>query len=142
MLQKSFLLAACLFLAAPARAQNAVLPDGPGKDTVQNTCSACHALTMITNSGHSKAQWDTVVHMMVNVGAQVPSGQFDQVVKYLAKNFPEKAVPPAQIVPGPVQVSFKEWDVPTPGSRPHDPMFAPDGMVWYTGQMANVLGRF
>src|SRR2546428_6641565 len=38
-------------------------------------------------------------------------------------------------------VSIKEWDVPTPHSRPHDPAVAPDGSLWYTGQMANKLGR-
>jgi virginiamycin B lyase len=38
-------------------------------------------------------------------------------------------------------VSIKEWDVPTPNSRPHDPAVAPDGSLWYTGQMANKLGR-
>jgi virginiamycin B lyase len=43
------------------------------------------------------------------------------------------AVPPA--------VSIKEWDVPTPKSRPHDPALAPDGSLWYTGQTANQLGR-
>ncbi|PYP84846.1 MAG: lyase [Candidatus Angelobacter sp. Gp1-AA117] len=43
------------------------------------------------------------------------------------------ALPPA--------VSIKEWDVPTPKSRPHDPALAPDGSLWYTGQMANKLGR-
>lgn len=143
MLQKpSLFFGAILLLALPASAQNATLPAGAEKATVENTCSACHALTMITNSGHSKDDWNTVVHMMVNVGAQLPQGQFDQVVDYLARNFPEKAVPPAVIVPGPVQISFKEWEVPTPGSRPHDPMYAPDGTVWYSGQMANVLGHF
>src|SRR5205809_3204409 len=38
-------------------------------------------------------------------------------------------------------VSIKEWDVPTPDSRPHDPEVAPDGALWYTGQLANKLGR-
>jgi len=38
-------------------------------------------------------------------------------------------------------VSIKEWDVPTPNSRPHDPAVGPDGALWYTGQMANKLGR-
>src|SRR5438874_3654568 len=38
-------------------------------------------------------------------------------------------------------VSIKEWDVPTPNSRPHDPAVAPDGALWYTGQLANKLGR-
>ena len=31
--------------------------------------------------------------------------------------------------------------MPTPKSRPHDPALAPDGSLWYTGQMANKLGR-
>ena len=142
MLQKSLLLTSILLvMLSPARAQNQALPDGPEKNTVQNACSACHALGMITNSGHNKAGWDTVVHMMVNVGAQVPADQFPQVVDYLAKNFPEKAAPSAKVIPGDVKVTFYELDVPTPGSRPHDPMYAPDGMVWYSGQMANVLGR-
>ena len=45
------------------------------------------------------------------------------------------------VIPGPANVSFKEWQVPTPGSRPHDPLAARDGSLWYTGQLANVLGR-
>ena len=129
-----------LLSATPSFAQQ--LPDGPEKSTIQTTCAACHALTMITRSGHTRPEWDTVVHMMINVGAQVPPGQLSSIVDYLAKNFPPKALPQAVIVPGAVQATIKEWDVPTPGSRPHDPMYAPDGMVWYTGQMANVLGRF
>src|ERR1700751_5397378 len=40
------------------------------------------------------------------------------------------------------KVAIKEWDVPTPHSRPHAPAVAPDGALWYTGQMANKLGRF
>lgn len=41
----------------------------------------------------------------------------------------------------PDDVVIREWDVPTPNSRPHDPAFAPDGSLWYTGQLANKLGR-
>jgi hypothetical protein len=39
------------------------------------------------------------------------------------------------------KVSIKEWEVPTPNSRPHDPTVAPDGSLWYTGQRTNKLGR-
>jgi streptogramin lyase len=39
------------------------------------------------------------------------------------------------------KVSFREYDVPTPNSRPHDPAVGPDGSLWYTGQLANKLGR-
>jgi virginiamycin B lyase len=40
-----------------------------------------------------------------------------------------------------LDVQIKEYDVPTPQSRPHDPAVAPDGSLWYTGQAANRLGR-
>jgi virginiamycin B lyase len=30
---------------------------------------------------------------------------------------------------------------PTPGSRPHGPLAAPDGTIWYTGHMGNLLGH-
>jgi virginiamycin B lyase len=40
-----------------------------------------------------------------------------------------------------LKVVIREWDVPTPDSRPHDPEVAPDGALWYTGQLANKLGR-
>ncbi len=39
------------------------------------------------------------------------------------------------------KVAIREWDVPTPRSRPHDREVAPDGALWYTGQLANKLGR-
>jgi len=39
-----------------------------------------------------------------------------------------------------LNVDIKEYTVPTPKSRPHDPALAPDGSLWYTGQAANKLG--
>lgn len=42
---------------------------------------------------------------------------------------------------GTLTVQIKEYEVPTPRSRPHDPATAPDGSLWYTGQGANKLGR-
>ena len=42
---------------------------------------------------------------------------------------------------GTLNVTIKEYEVPTPKSRPHDPARAPDGALWYTGQGANKLGR-
>ncbi len=40
-----------------------------------------------------------------------------------------------------VSVTIQEWDVPTPNSRPHDPAIGLDGSLWYTGMVANKLGR-
>src|SRR5439155_281714 len=49
--------------------------------------------------------------------------------------------PAGVVMRGPTEFSIKAWQLPTPGSRPHDPLAAADGSLWYTGQMANVLGR-
>ncbi len=125
---------------APAP-QQPRLPDGDGKDTVQAYCVQCHGLNQVVNAGHSAEQWQTVVNMMINDGAKLPRDQVAMVTAYLAKNFPPRASPSAVMIPGSVQVDIKEWEVPTPGSRPHDPLATPDGAIWYTGQMANVLGR-
>ena len=38
-------------------------------------------------------------------------------------------------------VTIKEWVVPTADSHPHDPLAAADGSIWWTGQLANLLGR-
>lgn len=143
------MLAAFLFAVQPAPSQEqgqnqrtVQLPDGSGKAIVQGACGACHSLGTVTNAGHDREEWETVMHMMVNVGANVPADQFAAVTDYLTKNFPEKPQPAAVLIPGSVDVSIKEWVVPTPGSRPHDPALGADGSIWYSGQMANVLGRF
>jgi virginiamycin B lyase len=130
-------------LALPVRGQNeTALPDGPGKEIVQAACVQCHALGFITRSqGYSREGWANTVAMMRNSGARLEPAQVDVVVDYLAKNFPEKAAPAAVALAGSASVTITEWTVPTPGSRPHDPLATADGMIWYTGHMANLLGR-
>ena len=41
-----------------------------------------------------------------------------------------------------VDVTIKEWLTPSKPPYPHDPVVAPDGSIWYTGQRANIVGRF
>ncbi len=41
-----------------------------------------------------------------------------------------------------LNVPIKEYSVPTPNSRPHDPAAGPDGTLWFTEQGANKIGRF
>jgi virginiamycin B lyase len=42
---------------------------------------------------------------------------------------------------GTLNVQIREYELPTPKSFPHDPAFAPDGSLWYTGQAVNKLGH-
>jgi virginiamycin B lyase len=114
------------------------LPDGPGKEIVETRCATCHSLGNIVNSGgYNREGWITLTKTMI----ALPDDQRATVADYLASHFPEKPRPAAVIVPGPAKVTFKEWLVPTLGSRPHDPLWMPDGTLWYTGQFANRLGR-
>jgi len=133
-------IAAVLLIAVSSWGQTN-LPAGTGKDLVEQNCLQCHEIQRVTNTGHTPAEWTTVVNMMINDGSPLPKDQVSVVADYLAKNFPPKPEPDAIIIPGDTKVSIQEWDVPTAGSRPHDPMAARDGSIWYTGQMANVLGR-
>ena len=135
----SVALMALLLCAPPAFSQE--LPDGPGKELAAANCNACHALLSRVGAGYTPEGWRTVLRMMINQGAQLPPDQVEPLREYLTRSFPEKPKPAGVMIPGPANVSFKEWQVPTPGSRPHDPLAARDGSLWYTGQLANVLGR-
>jgi virginiamycin B lyase len=79
--------------------------------------------------------------MKLNAQAPVKAEDWPTVLAYLIKSFPERQRPAAAIIPGPAQVNIKLWDVPTEGSRPHDPLASKDGAIWWTGQLANKLGR-
>jgi virginiamycin B lyase len=147
MTRKSLLpaLAASLLCSAfPAQAQQPQqqqdFPDGPGKPLFTSVCGGCHDINR-ARGGYSPEGWRTVVQMMINFEAPIPMDQVDTLTQYLIKSFPERPRPAAVIIDGPAQVSIKQWHVPTPGSRPHDPAAAKDGSVWYTGQLSNKLGR-
>jgi len=135
----SMVTSALLASALPALSQE--LPEGKGKEVVAGTCNTCHPLMARVGSGYTVKGWQTVMRMMTNQGAAVPADQATLIMQYLIKTFPEKGKPAGVVVAGPVKVAFKSWQAPTPGSRPHDPLAASDGSLWYTGQMANVLGR-
>src|ERR1700704_4374760 len=94
-----------LFSAAPARTQGRgqpiQLPEGPGKETVQTTCTGCHALNLIVNSGgYTRQGWQDLFGTMVGL----PNDRRGIVADYLAKNYPEQPRPPAVVIPGDVSV--------------------------------------
>src|SRR5712691_9543788 len=133
---------AVLVQAAPAQAQYTAKdwPDGAMKQRFTEVCGACHDINRV-RVGYTPQGWLTVVRMMQNVDTPVPAEEWGPMTEYLMKSFPERARPPALIVPGPVKARIFLWDVPTQGSRPHDPRAAKDGSIWWTGQLSNKLGR-
>jgi virginiamycin B lyase len=114
------------------------LPEGNGKAMVESSCSSCHALALITGSpGYTREGWQSLIATMVSV----PKDQSDTIAAYLATHFPVKPGREAVLVAGPASANIREWPVPTLGSRPHDPLAARDGSIWWTGQYSHKLGR-
>jgi virginiamycin B lyase len=136
------LLAAGFVLVGPAMAQQPgqEFPEGAGKSDVVAICGGCHDINRL-KAGYTSDGWHTVLRMMQNFGAPIPQEHLTEITDYLIKSFPEGPRPAARLIEGPVEVTMQEWPVATPGSRPHDPLAARDGSIWYTGQLANVLGR-
>ena len=125
---------------APAQVPGSDFPEGPGKAQVVRACGGCHDINRL-RIGYTPEGWHTVVRMMQNMGTPLPADDWLVVTDYLVKAFPERARPAAKLIPGPVQIEIKLWPVPTPGSRPHDPLATRDGRIWWTGQLVNTLGR-
>jgi virginiamycin B lyase len=129
-----------LGLASAAAAQGQALPDGKGKDLVAGTCTMCHAEQMITrSSGYTHDQWKALTSTMIDLSA-APE-QYEEILAYLATNFPPNTRRTPKLVAGPVKIAFQEWVAPTLGQRTRDPVEGADGSIWFAGQFANVLGR-
>ena len=136
-------LLAMVVLGAPAaQAQYTAKewPEGPSKQRFVDTCNGCHDINRV-RVGYTPDGWLTVVRMMQNMNTPVPSDEWGAMTDYLIKNFPERQRPPAVLIDGPAKAEIEMWDVPTQGSRPHDPLGARDGSIWWSGQLANKLGR-
>ena len=65
-----------------------MLPEADGKQLVVELCGTCHNLQKVVTSRKSDKEWERSVYDMVSRGAQIFPEEADQIVKYLAKNFP------------------------------------------------------
>lgn len=69
------------------------LPEGPGKELVEAVCTACHSLERVVAKRATKAEWQDKVLEMLQEDPDVTQQERDQIVDYLAKNFPAKGAP-------------------------------------------------
>lgn len=84
---KHAILAAPLLIAALvplAQAQD--LPEGKGKDLVEQVCGACHGTDLVASRRATKDGWSYIVDDMVSRGASATDDQIAQINAYLAKN--------------------------------------------------------
>src|SRR4030095_2019881 len=116
------------------------LPEGKGKQLVEGICASCHGLQLIpASSGYTREHWKELIGYMIDLSGN--AAQQNEVLDYLATNFPPNNRRTPKLVPGNFQVTFKEWVMPQLGQRTRDPIQAVDGSIWYAGQFGNLIGR-
>ena len=87
----AFYFALLILSSIAALAQDVVLPEGKAKALVESSCTECHGLDQVVQSGMSASDWRTTVNRMVKKGASLSPEQIDDVVQYLSVYFvPEK----------------------------------------------------
>ncbi len=127
-------------VAQTAPAPQPALPDGPGKQMVETVCTQCHNLNQIRNSsGYTKQHWQELIGNMADLSGSPK--QRDEIVNYLATNFPPNDRRKPTQAMGDLKINIQEWKVPTLGQRARDPVETADGMIWWNGQFGNVVGR-
>jgi competence protein ComEA len=62
------------------------LPEGKGKDVVEQVCGACHGVDLVSSRRATKQGWGYIVDDMVSRGASATNEQIQAINDYLAKN--------------------------------------------------------
>lgn len=64
------------------------LPAGPGRETVQQVCTSCHAIGMVTANGRTSDGWTEVIERMMGFGIEASDEDLRTVHAYLTRAFP------------------------------------------------------
>ncbi len=76
--------------APTAQAQDALLPEGKGRDSVENACTVCHTPDRIMKQALTADQWRSEVRTMIENGASLNDNEWEPVIAYLTRNFGPK----------------------------------------------------
>jgi virginiamycin B lyase len=128
------LAAAAFFLPLQAAAQSSP----SASELVEANCSACHATTLIErSSGYYEPGWRALILTMIDPGPEA----LDAIAAHLAEAHPPNDRRAPTLVEGDLDLAIEAWSGPTLGQRARDPVEAPDGSIWWTGQWADVVTR-
>jgi len=86
---------ACLGFGLTIAAQDEDLPEGKGRETLQNTCTECHGLDKIFSETRTRGQWESIVNKMRIGGATMTDSEYTDVVEYLTTHFGPEEKPKA-----------------------------------------------
>lgn len=82
-----FLISSLVQLSQAPAAHAQDLPEGKGKDAVEQVCGACHGTDLVSARRATKQGWSYIVDDMVSRGASATNEQIQSINEYLAKNF-------------------------------------------------------
>jgi cytochrome c5 len=74
-------------LATLSRAVAQELPEGEGKQLLEERCAGCHSLKVVVSLKQSRAAWKELVVKMVEYGARLDDQEIDVATGYLTKHF-------------------------------------------------------
>ena len=74
----------------PLTPVRAGLPAGPGRDTVQQVCTGCHAIGMVTANGRTSDDWAEMIERMMGLGMEASDEDLQAVHAYLTREFPPR----------------------------------------------------
>lgn len=86
-MNRKWIFLAIFLYATPIASSQPELPDGEGKQQVEELCTACHSLQPIVTARHTKAEWRAEVDNMVGLGALGTDEDFNAVVEYLGRHY-------------------------------------------------------
>lgn len=66
------------------------LPAGPGRETVQQVCTGCHAIGMVTANGRTSDGWAEMIERMMGLGMEASDEDLQTVHAYLTREFPPR----------------------------------------------------
>jgi hypothetical protein len=78
------------FPGKTAVAANGGLPEGPGKELVENTCGSCHAVEDAISTRRSERDWKDIIQLMADRGMTASDAEKQSILSYLSKNFGPK----------------------------------------------------
>lgn len=110
-----------------------------GKMYVEQYCTTCHRSNqIIKSSGYTYDNWKRLTKTMIDLS--IDKTIESNLISYLAKNYPVNTLRAPKLVSGNKSISFTPWQTPTLGQRSRDPIEATDGLIWWAGQRANLIG--
>jgi hypothetical protein len=87
MVAATMALATATAYAAPPDSATTVLPQGAYRALVLRTCAVCHSIDLVVAQRRSQEQWDQLIGVMVDRGAQATDDEQVQILEYLVENF-------------------------------------------------------